>query len=247
MFRFSLALLVTLTLTSCSWVAGSGAPPELTRENELPFEVTVQDEVTDGHTLHLLVGLMPKADWSGEELAFRLTTLNGIETIFSRQFPLNRILNNQSNLKAGQPIAVSLASPAERMTDYQLEVLWGEEARASLAQFPATLEISGLHFIQAPQSCPALPCEITYKVEAQLLNNTDTIINSAKLGIGYRWQPRGLLDSDSTIPQNEENILLDGLKLSPGSSRALKLELASAVTLTEAGRYVPNLRVISFQ
>lgn len=260
--RYLIIILTAFSLGSCSTLSGlnpfSSSAPAVGKDGKpsLPFSLQISDEVNDGDRLHILGTVSAATDWSLKDVIVKLTSLSDGQPLGLSYLPLTQAKNKlQTVIKAEEKYSFTISVPSKDITDYQLELLWGEEAKHYLSSLgtitSGSLEIRDIQIETIRQPCEGVDCNLTFRVHAKLQNSTNRLINKVILGIGYiRMQAGGELDLQRQIPQNEEKIDVGQIYLSPGASREIVINFDKEVpekdSQNEEGEIKPNIRIISF-
>ena len=265
-FALFSVILWAVGCTSFSRSVSIDSEPKKNEQNrssqDLPFVLEVVDEVNDGERLHVLGAVTAQTDWMVNDVVVRLTGMRSGEQIGISYLPLRSNLSssqagdtNTQIIKAQEKYSFSVSVPSQNITDYQLELLWGDEAKRHLknieVQKPGSLELRQIEVLTKKADCPKQNCGVVYKMTAQLFNSGATVIDKVVLGVGFLVvTPGQKLDFKKQIPQNEERIELSQLALMPGASRPLSLDFDEPVTEEKfqsgQGELRPNIRIVSF-
>lgn len=234
--------------------------PALTKivEPTSPFTLEIVEELNDGTNLHIHGRVQSAADWPAEDVVVRLSGMQSGEAKKVAFYPLNKLQQKSesptlSRVAKGAPVDFYLSVPSAQLTDYQLELLWGREAKTIL---PASntaagnqaqgLLLQSLNVQRLIPNCSAPPCPSTYRLAGNLFNNSNQVVQQAELGVGFIWVPKGAnLDLSAQIPQDEENVEISGLNLAPQQSRPFNLDIDRVVPEVPNGSFQPVVRVIS--
>jgi hypothetical protein len=227
---------------------------------EIPLSLRVIDEVNDGKTIHVQAGVTAATQWNAEGVVAVLTALKDGVRADKTYSQLSKVLQgeatdfstgslSQAIIKPDTEIVFTLSVPADGVTDYQLELLWGEDAadliqksgNASGTRSPV-LELRGLQVVAHRVQCSAPPCGSTHSISGTIVNSGGGVASSAVLGVGYLWVPQGV-PLESSIPQSEEKMEL-ALKLAPGKSRRFTFHLDQVVPVVNGGEYRPAVRLL---
>ncbi len=236
-----------------------------------PVEISIVDELNDGASLHLLVQLRFLQTRSGDDMRLFLSTMQGAEVLETREFPLRSAFPHsippgqdsrheaqsavqKSLLRKGQVINASLSIPVSSALDYQLELQWGD-ASSTLTELPLqqpTLDLRKVR-VERHRSCdkPA-SCQLFIKIHGELINQGQKAVEAVVLGIAYPSTdneplPGQELDSASNIPQNEQQVPIEGVALKPGEVRPILVKLEEGFAVREGNDPRPRLRILSFR
>lgn len=242
--------ILVLLLFSAAWLAGCApsappVPPVVEQlEARAPFELSVLEDVNDGRNVFVRAKLLSHTNWPLSKVALRATGLHDGEEKSSQVLSLEKLLNQSGALTAGEERELTLTLPAQDISDYQLELVWGEALTPPRVQTPA-LHARELRTERRSQDCALPPCPEILTVKGVLVNEGDTQIQNAKLGIGLIWLANGAeLDLSTQIPQDEEFIELADMQLAPGARREVAIDIDRALPSREGGRFEALLRVV---
>ena len=161
--KFPLIIFLSFCLISCSTLNSlnpfsSASSAKTDAKPGLPFSLEVADEVNDGERLHILGAVSAAADWNLKDVIVKLTSLAGGNTIGVSYLPLTQAKKKlQTMIKAGEKYSFTISVPSKEITDYQLELLWGEEAKRYLSS--VSDETGGVLEIRGSESSRTLRCE----------------------------------------------------------------------------------------
>ncbi len=128
-----------------------------------------------------------------------------------------------------------LLIPDQGLTDYQLSLLWGQEARLFLEEAgkssPDWLEVKEAQLVEEQSTdCDSPSCPPAYYVEAELFNRGARAIDEAVLALNFcPLNQEGFVDFSACSTDNEELVRLESLHLPTGAKRQIKLSIESAV------------------
>ncbi|MCB0318580.1 MAG: hypothetical protein KDD56_07470 [Bdellovibrionales bacterium] len=218
--------------------------------SELPLTVEIKNEVNDGRNLHVIAEVSAKHRWTISGVAARLSGIQAGQEVVYKQEVLAKLLGVDSDtvLAPGEPVSFSLSIPSEGLSDYQVELLWGEAARttagADVNQAAVTsVSLKNLRVEAVPATCPRSPCGVSFEISGDVFNEGHTTVEAFVLGVGFVGREGGV-DLSRRIPENEELVDVTGLQLSSGASRPIHLVIDRPVSLEEADRYRPVVRIV---
>jgi hypothetical protein len=219
---------------------------------QLPFSVSIAEELNDGERLYVKVAIDARAHWSTAESVVVLTGYRNGVRVGERRAPLTAL---GPVLEQGAHHELPIVLTAPNITDYQVELMWGRDSQELLAQKPvrpaegvegAPLEVRNMSVHAERVNCsPDKGCELQYSIAAELRNGSEKKIDGAVLGTGFIWIDSPALDLSKRIPENEATVELSGLNLGPGASRKIRLVLDRTVPERSDGAFKPVLRVVS--
>ncbi|HMO02786.1 MAG TPA: hypothetical protein PKD37_06745 [Oligoflexia bacterium] len=237
-----------------------------------PFTIKVKEEFNDGEKLRVIGELLAQGKISlAEQTKLLLSTGRGKEQeavdgvlrivtfkdgkqigVALLQIPnLIKELGSTS-LSKGQAVPFSISVAGRNMSDYQIELLWGEDARAyvgtALASWGAKQHIESLSNIKIADwrvQPPALG-RTKYIISFKLLNVSNQMIQNISLGIGFR---ASAIDSDKfTGIGEEQEINLTNLGMTPRMGRDIKLAVtAPDVPIPDGYVLGPSIRVLRYE
>ncbi|NLF25505.1 MAG: hypothetical protein GX589_07595 [Deltaproteobacteria bacterium] len=235
---------------------------------EVPFTVEVVDEVNDGKKIHLRLRLQTKGVWDPSLMALKLSGLNSGRVVRAETHVLADLLEKEETKGAHQPLPeelfLTVSISALDLTDYQVELLWGEEAAAVGAveaetavpagtTVPAGTKaaageptVSAKHrggllirnlTWQERRDCNQSPCQLSYQLQGEFYNSGSALVSGAILGVQLRAP-----GDASTL--KEEQVRIDGLELAPGEGRQLQIEIDQGQADMAQQGLQPALRLI---
>ncbi len=240
-------------------------------ENRPPLQLQILGESNDGVLLQIKVRVTPLVDWPTEKVVVLLSALqNGVvisesahcitgicgESNHLNAPALEKSVSESTILKRNAPIDLTLTVPSQAMTDYVVDLLWGEEAGNFRSKLPG---VSAPMDLQLPElvdfkvgdrlsSCEKSICSASYGLTATLVNKSPAILKSITLGAGFILDEKASNDRDySKIPEKEDEIPLPELYLSANSSKTIEIVLEQSVPREMLARIVPSLRILSHE
>ncbi len=235
--------------------SASGARPEVT-----PFVLDIVDESNDGQRLVIKGRVSSKERWSAEEVVLRLTALDDNGSQRTLRNTLSELLPDLKVLEPDRPadFTVALASPG--LSNYQLEVLWGAEARGSLstttapassqpiATAPPTgqgLVLRGLEVHRLPDPSCASPdeCRVKFTITGEFFNAGRATISGVSLLAGFSDADK--LDLQDQILENERRVEIQNMKLASGGTKPFRMALETSVTPALQMAPRPVIRIVS--
>jgi hypothetical protein len=227
------------------------------KKPNLPFTLEVADEINDGERLHILGTVSALTDWSLKDVIVKLSSLSEGRPVGVSYLPLSKTKKELSGtIKANEKYQFTISVPSQNISDYQLELLWGEDAKQYVASVldgePGNLELRSIQMETIRQPCDGTDCKLTFRASAKLYNGTNKQVIKVILGIGFlRIKTGAELDLQRQIPQNEDKIDVGDILLPPGGSREIVINFDQAIPekelVTEDGEIKPNIRIQSFK
>jgi hypothetical protein len=243
----------------------------------MPFSLRVIEELNDGKELHILGMVAANTTWDPDTVVLKLTSLKDGMQVGVSHNTLRTILKDTKGLladdkgmiEANEEVSFSLAAPSEGITDYQIALLWGDEAeryvskktskgtsertvqgattlnpRTRIGNESLKLRVRSIEIETLKASCPYPPCDVRFRLKALLVNEGDAPIKSAKLGVGF--VPTELFGIQE-VPESEEQVDIPNLNLKSGGIRPFRILLDQEMPEEIAGTVKPVLRILSFE
>jgi hypothetical protein len=209
----------------------------------------ITEDVNDGQHVYVRGLVHVRAVWPLEEVAFRLSSFADGEPQSSKLLPLNSVLSQSGALVAGESRNFEVHMPVGAAREYQLELVWGEDARAAVqAEAVKALQIRAFRSEHVPVTCPEGACPEKLVLHGKLFNSGTLRVNAATLGVSIHWVPEGAeLDLASRIPENEERVEISSLNLEAGSERDFSFEIDGALPRQAGGVFAPFVRIVPVQ
>lgn len=113
----------------------TGQEDPLTPAEKMPFALEVLDEKNDGESLEVYGNVVSNTHWNPDNVWLRLSSLKKGTLVGVTNSPLSKLrpLGAQSGegelTEPEEKLSFAMSVPAKEMTDYQLQLLWGDEAR----------------------------------------------------------------------------------------------------------------------
>lgn len=218
-------------------------------EDNLPFSLRILDEVNDGTQLHVLAAVRAHMAWNAEKVAVRLTGMHGGQVVAAADTSLQRALKRTGDtvIRPGEDLTFALSVPIAGISDYQLELLWGAEARAArnLRDF---VRVQNTALTLPAPDCTGSQCGANPLITAEILNESGQVVRNVILALGLAWEKQGEpLDLSKTILENERSIQLRDVNLQPNQVRQVRLVLDQGLPEVAGGSYRAIVRVVSVE
>jgi hypothetical protein len=217
------------------------------KQERPPFEMELLEDVNDGQHVYVRGRIQVHTVWPLEEVAFRLTSYSQGERLESKMLPLSAVLRQSGALVRGETRDFEVHMPVRQANEYQLELVWGNEARQSLqSQAVLALELRDVRSEYRAELCQQEPCPQRAVVHGKLYNVGPVAVVEARLGVSIHWvsDEGPSLDLGSRIPENEELVEVANLNLQVGSEQPFSLEIERTLPVQPGGRYEPFVRVL---
>jgi hypothetical protein len=229
-----------------------GAKPEAT-----PFILEIVDEANDGQRLLIKGRLRAKQEWSAQEVVLRLTALDESGSQRTLLHRLDELLPSVKFVAPQEPAEFTLAVASAGLSNYQLEVLWGNEAATLTKQTkspvatesnpagPQELVLRGLEVHRLPDASCASPdeCIVKFTITGEFFNSGAAIISHVILKAGFSTADK--LDLSDQILENERQVEVQNLKLAPGGTKPFRMVLETKVVPTQQMAPRPVIRIVS--
>lgn len=262
--NFARAVAACALVVWCAGCMGLGAPkkpraiesaagidPSIT-----PFKLEVVEELHDGADLVIKGRLTPKDEWDPKDVVVRLAALDDRG---QQRVSFHRVsdLSPQSAvLAAGVATPFSLTLPSAGLTNYQVEVLWGQEAQPfgqpGTPNSPAVpdaakpfLALRNLEVHRVPSESCATPneCELKFTITGEFFNSGGATVRNVVILAGFTSADK--LDLKDQILENERRIEVRNMGLKPGASKPFRLALEKYVTAIDQAAPQPAVRILS--
>lgn len=269
-------LFVVCALSACAGGYGfAKLKPEGKRDQAIltivdqgPFNLEIFEELNDGQNLYLRAGLRSETPWEIKQLGIRLTTLKEGESKEVVEKPLSELLlpvvePRRDVVQAGEQVEFAVTVASIDVSDYQLELLWGKEARSvvgtqkvnkiSEEQVQKKVSLKDLVFTALSSDCDKPPCGITYSAVGKLVNLGSEVVEELRLEVGFQDMSISQSGRDAVNTGTKdrlkliarEAITLNNINLEPGASRVIRIGIEESVPASYKDRYKPVVRVVS--
>lgn len=221
-------------------------------ERTPPVSVELLEDANDGNTLYVR-GIIHRNGPVAPEGAFvRLIGLREGEVIGQEERSFRELLTEATSLSAAElpeTIPFSLALPSRDVLDYQVEVAWAPHLAQRSSE--TRVELVGQR-VAREVTCAEHPCRVSYRMSCALENQGDRTVEDVVVAVGFVWFDGPYQDllaervdlRDGSV-ENVREIELSGIRLSPGMSRPINLNLGSHETWGEDEKYHPVIQVLS--
>lgn len=239
------------------------------KEDPPPFRLQILSESNDGKQVQVKTRVIPLAGRVDGDVALILSLYrdgvllaNKINCVVDECEALPASTN--SKVAASRPYEsklrsyydITLSAVSGNITDYRVDLLWGNEAKEYLSQLP---QESSKHALISPQlinlkvnqtrtNCTDYSCQVAYNINAVISNQSSAILKEVVLGAGFLLQSDlQNMDANGKNPENEEEIPLTELYLEANSSKNIELLLEQEVPRAMLSQIVPNLRILTHE
>ena len=210
-------LFIPLFLSGCSGTVVKPPIETSEQDNKLPFILSIQDEVFDG-TVLFIKGILTRNDNFSEDIPANTPLVVRLKTVKNGQ-PLG-----ESMLPfAPVDTIFTLSADAVGFTDYQLDLLWGQESLSLLKAIPPQqfVTVEEVHLTAPDQSGKRF-------IEGVLVNKGVQILTQIDLNLQFIFVKSGeFLDLQTLNPENDTLISVPGISVPPQESRPFSIEVES--------------------
>ena len=248
--NYLLIFLAFIPLAGCSLGPANQSVLADLSDESAPLSLQILDEQRSSERLQLKLQVLAREAFNPKHAEIRLSATREGEVVGESLFRLSSIESQSGYLERGKIYPLQISVEARDATDYQVELVWGSEVTPdpaapvdhSLKVLVARSEAIRMEQVESQQGGAEL------KLSAKMLNIGHDFIAKVTLGIGIaRIDQLQELDSELPIPENEETLELERLRLAPGSARDLRLNLVNPVPAGKESQYVVIVRVVEVE
>lgn len=233
----------------------SGIDPSIT-----PFKLEVVEELHDGADLVIKGRLTPKSDWPANDVVVRLAALDdsGQQRISFHR--VSDLAPQTAMLSTGVPTPFSLTLPSVGLRNYQVEVLWGQDAKPFTPPQPSEPSTSTAPVPDKPKQFLALrnlevhrvpgetcgnpnECLLKFTINGEFFNSGGATVRNVVVVAGFTTVDK--LDLHDQILENERRVEVRNLGLKPGTSKPFRLSLEKQVSAVDQNAPQPIVRIVS--
>jgi hypothetical protein len=236
-----------------------------------PIAVRILSERRLGDLLTVKVELTPETDLPSKSVALSLVGLTDGSVVAKESIGLDQVTGAEK-LEEGEPIPVLLSLTHSNLNEYQVRAAWGDDRNTILSQTSPPPEANPSQKVSAPmpvspemslmlscnvsavereeENCARPPCAFKYIVTVDFTNATyGTSAGDIVVAAGFAWvgpgsQPVSASDWEP-IKSNEEALPLNGINISAGENRRIRIRLDTQVPVLPGGEYRPTVRLLS--
>lgn len=234
-------LLAAGLVSSCSYLPSFNP----VSDSSGPFTVQILEDSFHAQRLSVSGIVHAHATESFDRIALRVTVSDRGKVVATRlllpcidSFPPVRGVECQLGvLPSGRelPFQVSLAVP--HGSDYQLELLWGDDAEAVRPK----VVLADVAVQNLSDGCGVAPCQQGFLVQGTVRNVSRYPVSGVTLGVGY-VAVTGAVATESS-PGAEESLRIP-TPIQPSEQRPFRIRVGSALSATEAARVRPSVRIV---
>lgn len=222
-----------------------------------PFKLEVTDETNKGDVVVVRGRVIGKRGWTPSQAVVRLTAL---DTEGEQRVSFHKLSDfnpSKSSISRGEPASFALSIPSVGVSNYQLELLWGDDAEPYLNTNKASLKLPqkpkeylalrNLEVHRVPDGSCSSPeeCLVTFAIKGEFYNSGSRVVSDVVLKAGFC--PADKLDLPDYILENERRIEVRNMTLKPGGTKPFRLSLEKLVPASDTVAYQPVVRIISFE
>jgi hypothetical protein len=227
----------------------SGSEPERS-----PFTLEVLDEVNDGERVSIRGRVVPKGDWARDDAVVRLSALDeqGNSRIVLRK--LSDIAPKGEESNGSRPTEFVLSIPSKGISNYQIELLWGDEAAPFMARAAdaasgdgQVLALRKLEVHRVPSESCSTPdeCSVKFTITGEFFNSGGATLKNVVIEAGF--VPADKLDLPGQILENARRIEVRNLNLVSGGTKPFRLALEKQIPSSEQVAPRPVVRIVSVE
>lgn len=220
--------------------AGSSPPA-------VPFSLRVLEERNDGRNIFLAGEIESYSEWDRRDLLIHLSSYRSGELVRENFFHMpqnNAGQEDGGRVAAGEVSRFALSIPALEVTDYQIELLWGKDARQYRTRpEDGRLELRDIQLQSA--ECGQQVCEVPFIVTGNFFNSGSARIEEVRLAVSLvREGEAPPVAAEGEAGELEEAVEVAGLALAPGESRPFRISLAGEAYRDMPSSLKPYIRVL---
>ena len=229
----------------------TGSMPEVT-----PFLLEVVGEANDGEKLIVNGRFVPKIAWDPANVLVRLSALDiqGEQRQSYFAVAAESGTGPFGQLQVGAPTEFTLSLPSKDISNYQIELLWGQDAapfqkqaRGGSNEGKEFLALRNLEVYRMPSDTCASPneCTVKFTVTGEFFNAGSAVVSKVVLKAGFARVDE--LDLRGQKLENERRIEVRNMHLGPASTRPFRLVLDKLIPLSDQIAPRPVVQILSFE
>lgn len=203
-----------------------------------PVKLRITNELHDGSKLHVSGEIEGRVWWDVTATYIHLKILENGKVIGESLLPVANLIDEDSvrelsgaYLRPHEVKQFRLSSNAEKMTDYQLEVLWGDDAASAKSKIPLAERI-------VIQNVAIKSSKSSQAITGVIVNRTETALTDVRLSVEFVWVPTGSSIEDiSPDPENVQILTASNLGINPNQARNFSIELDPRLPVIPKGEW----------
>jgi hypothetical protein len=212
-------------------------------------------EVNDGKRLTVSGQFTPRTQWPSSDVLVRLSALDDKNNARVSFFALGEHVFSSAfaQLQPGTPTEFSISIPSNGISNYQLELLWGQDAapfqkqaRSNQGNGEEFLALRNLEVHRLPSDDCATPneCTVKFTLTGEFYNAGSATISKVVVKAGFVRADE--LDLGVKVLENERRIEVRNMGLTPGATKPFRLTLEKFIPMGEQVAPRPVVRIESF-
>ena len=219
---------------------------------KLPFEISVTDAINDGNNLYLRAQVNALAAWDPEQVYIRLKGFAEGERHEELVVSLANAIEQQHPQAKAKFIArhfknlfLGFSLPSQGLTDYQLELVWGPEATASLsaAKEKELVVIQKIAVVEH-RECPE--CEPVAILRVTLSNRGEQAVSAISLEVGFNPIITEQLLEEPVKPNTKLQVVeITDFNLPPETEQDLEFEVD--LSKAQDSGFIPVAQILNYE
>ncbi|MCB0337972.1 MAG: hypothetical protein KDD53_00140 [Bdellovibrionales bacterium] len=211
-----------------------------------PFSLEVLDAINDGTRLTVYARLVPHVAWKRADATVLLYGLDKGRRVSESSHSFATAAKD-GEFAPEIPEELSLAIPADGISEYQVELIWDSGRGSNLKSgISSPVLVEDVQVFRKQLPCQSPPCLEKVSVSARLSNPGRKILSKITLGVGFATKdPAEAIDFVGKMPKNEDILSLGSAVLKPGGTRDIRVNIKEPINDPEH-KYTVVLRVLSF-
>lgn len=219
---------------------------------KLPFEISVTDAINDGNNLYLRAQVNALAAWDPEQVYIRLKGFAEGERHEELVVSLANAIEQQHPQAKTKFVArhfknlfLGFSLPSAGLTDYQLELVWGPEATASLsaAKEKELVVIQKIAVVEH-RECPE--CEPVAILRVTLSNRGELAVSAIALEVGFNPV---MTEQQLQVPVKPNTSMqvveITDFNLPPETEQDLEFEVD--LTKAQDSGFIPVAQILNYE
>ncbi len=217
------------------------------------FSLEVLEKINDGEKIYILGQITSevKAPVKDVVLNLRLLDINS-KVVSEHAYILSKLMGKDKSefINADEPKKFLISTDLKKSTDFQLELLWGEEAlkkftkpnaQAQTSTKTEVLKMSNLYFDKKIVSPSGKDLQYYFVISGDFENLSDKVVKEISLAVSFKSKI-----GDKKLSNDEEFLEIKDVALKPKSTKKFEMELETILSGDEVNLYTPDIRIVSF-